>query len=166
VNIGRADYNDLVIADPSVSATHAKLQRRDAIWILTDLGSTNGTFVEGEQLTGEAPLSPGSTIKFGDVAAMFEPLDETMGTKPANRTRKMEQVIVPRSEPAAATPVPEPATPPEPAMPEPAAAAPRERPRPRRPIHHAPPRPKRPSTLTVVGLLILVAILAYLLSSY
>jgi hypothetical protein len=63
----------------------------------------------------------------------------------------MEQIVVSRPE--------------EPAVPEPA-APPRERQRPRRPIHHAPPRPKSPSTITVVGLLILVAILAYLLSSY
>src|SRR3954466_15205656 len=50
VNIGRGDYNDVVIADPSVSTMHAKLQRRESIWILTDTGSTNGTFVEGERL--------------------------------------------------------------------------------------------------------------------
>jgi hypothetical protein len=42
----------------------------------------------------------------------------------------------------------------------------KQRARSRRPIHMAPPRPKSPSTLTVVGLLILVAILAYLLSIY
>ena len=59
VNIGRADFNDVVIADPSVSTSHAKLQRRDDIWMLTDLGSTNGTFVEGERLTGEVALGPG-----------------------------------------------------------------------------------------------------------
>ena len=63
-NIGRGDYNDVVISDPSVSTMHAKLQRRDAIWILTDLGSTNGTFVEGEPLKGELPLGPGTTIRF------------------------------------------------------------------------------------------------------
>ena len=76
VNIGRADYNDLVIADPSVSTTHAKLQRKDDVWILTDLGSTNGTFVEGEPVTGETALTPGTTLRFGDVAALFEPHDE------------------------------------------------------------------------------------------
>ena len=38
MNIGRADYNDVVIADPSVSTSHAKLQRRDDVWVLTDLG--------------------------------------------------------------------------------------------------------------------------------
>ncbi len=76
VNVGRADYNDIVIADPSVSTTHAKLQRKDDVWVLTDLGSTNGTFVEGEPVTGETALTPGTTLRFGDVAALFEPHDE------------------------------------------------------------------------------------------
>jgi pSer/pThr/pTyr-binding forkhead associated (FHA) protein len=154
-NIGRGDYNDVVIADPSVSTMHAKLQRREAVWILTDLGSTNGTFVEGERLTGEMPLSPGTTIKFGDVAALFEPLDESLQPAPSDRTRMMGRIVAPESpssQPVSAA--------------EPAVETPRARPRPRRPIHNAPPRPKSPSTLTVVGLVILVAILAYLLSSY
>jgi pSer/pThr/pTyr-binding forkhead associated (FHA) protein len=150
VNIGRADYNDVVIADPSVSTMHAKLQRREAIWILSDLGSTNGTFVEGERLTGETPLSPGTTIKFGDVAALFEPLDESVRPEPGDRTRMMERIVTPEPSPLS-TDVPK--------------ETPRARPRPR-PIHVAPPRPKSPSTLTVAGLIILVAILAYLLSSY
>jgi pSer/pThr/pTyr-binding forkhead associated (FHA) protein len=165
VNIGRGDYNDVVIADPSVSTMHAKLQRREAIWILTDLGSTNGTFVEGERLTGEMPLSPGTTIKFGDVSALFEPLDEMVPAGKGKQTRMMERVEV------EAEPKPAPSSPAAAQQPLPAEASvaaepePRPRPRPRRPIHMAPPRPKSPSTLTVVGLLILVAILAYLLSS-
>jgi pSer/pThr/pTyr-binding forkhead associated (FHA) protein len=178
VNIGRGEYNDIVIADPSVSTMHAKLQRREAIWILTDLGSTNGTFVEGERLAGEMPLSPGTTIRFGDVSALFEPLDDSVPTPPVKRTRLMERVQVkatPAAEPASSRPpeaapprLAEPVSPrmAEPVTVEPEQEVPRPRPRPRRPIHMAPPRPKSPSTLTVVGLVILVAILAYLLSSY
>jgi pSer/pThr/pTyr-binding forkhead associated (FHA) protein len=151
VNIGRGDYNDIVIADPSVSTMHAKLQRREDVWILTDLGSTNGTFIEGEQLSGEQPLGPGTTIRFGDIAALFEPLDDNVPAARSSGTRVMEKLDV-ESPPAAR---------PTPAAPEP------ERPKPerRRPIHVAPPRPKAPSTIMVVGLVILVAILAYLLAS-
>jgi pSer/pThr/pTyr-binding forkhead associated (FHA) protein len=169
-NIGRGDYNDVVIADPSVSTMHAKLQRRDAVWVLTDLGSTNGTFVEGERLTGEAPLGPGTTLRFGDVSALFEPLDESVPAPKVNNTRMMPRVDVDASRP---DPVAQPTAPaaqptaaavePDQPVPPPAEAS---RPRPRRPIHVAPPRPKSPSTLTVVGLLILIAILAYLLSTY
>jgi pSer/pThr/pTyr-binding forkhead associated (FHA) protein len=150
VNIGRGDYNDVVIADPSVSTMHAKLQRREAIWILTDLGSTNGTFVEGEPLKGELPLSPGTTIRFGDVLALFEPLDDKVPAGRAAGTQIMNKVEAKLASPAQSEPAPE---------------AERPRPRPRRPIRVAPLRPKAPSTLMVVGLVILVAILAYLLSS-
>jgi pSer/pThr/pTyr-binding forkhead associated (FHA) protein len=165
VNIGRGDYNDVVIADPSVSTMHAKLQRRDSVWVLTDLGSTNGTYVEGERLTGEAPLGPGTTLKFGDVAALFEPLDVSTSPARPDSTRMM-----PRLDPE--PPPPAPAAPSQPVRKDAVPAVDsnsetsRPRPKPRRPIHMAPPRPKSPSTLTVVGLVILVAILAYLLTSY
>src|SRR6188508_1915243 len=164
-NIGRGDYNDVVIGDPSVSTMHAKLQRRDAVWILTDLGSTNGTFVEGERLTGEAPLGPGTTLKFGDVSALFEPLDDSVPAPKASSTHMMPRIEV--ESPRAAPPAPPVASPADPdqSMAQ-MTEAPQPRPRPRRPIHVATPRPKSPSTIMVVGLLILIAILAYLLSTY
>jgi pSer/pThr/pTyr-binding forkhead associated (FHA) protein len=158
VNIGRGDYNDILISDPSVSTMHAKLQRREAVWVLTDLGSTNGTFVEGERLTGEQPLTPGTTIRFGEVSALFEPLDDDAPVTSADGTRVMDRV----------DPAPAPARAPSPppgAIPAAAAGTISSAPRSRRPIHVAPPRPKAPSTILVLGLVILVAILAYLLSS-
>jgi pSer/pThr/pTyr-binding forkhead associated (FHA) protein len=103
VNIGRADYNDVVLPEPSVSTAHAKLQRRDGVWVLADLGSTNGTFVENEPVTDETPLTPGATIKFGEVAVLFEPADETMDA-PAAGTRLMPRIDAepgPSGEPAA-----------------------------------------------------------------
>ncbi|MGH7510201.1 MAG: FHA domain-containing protein [Gemmatimonadales bacterium] len=145
VNVGRGDYNDVVIADPSVSTMHAKLQRREAIWILTDLGSTNGTFVEGERLTGEAPLGPGTTLRFGDVTALFEPLDDDVPAARTHHTRLMDRVDVPAEKAA------------------PEARA--ERPRPRRPLRMPPPRPSGPPPLVVMGLLVLLVVLAYLLLS-
>lgn len=148
VNIGRGDYNDIVIGDPSVSTMHAKLQRREAIWILTDLGSTNGTFVEGERLSGETPLTPGTTLRFGDVIALFEPLDEKVAAKRTGSTR-----LMPRLE--AVAPAPDPRQQDE-----------KPRPRaPRRPIRMATPRPKGPSATLVTSLLVLMAFLAYLLLS-
>jgi pSer/pThr/pTyr-binding forkhead associated (FHA) protein len=147
VNIGRGDYNDIVIGDPSVSTMHAKLQRREAIWILTDLGSTNGTFVEGEPLSGEMPLSPGTILRFGDVIALFEPLDEKVPAGRTGSTRLMDRIV---TEPAA--------------DPRPPAVKPRPLP-PRRPIRMATPRPKGPSAFLVTSLLVLMAVLAYLLLS-
>ncbi len=103
VNIGRADYNDIVLPESSVSTSHAKLQRRDGVWVVTDLGSTNGTTVDGETVTGELPLSPGATIRFGEVAVLFEPMDAGADGPPSG-TRVMPRVDAP--EPATPEPVP------------------------------------------------------------
>lgn len=144
VNIGRADYNDVVIAEPSVSTTHAKLQRRDEVWVLSDLGSTNGTYVEGEPVTGETALTPGTTLRFGEVAVLFEPLDDHPAA-PLPGTRVMERVDVP---PAGAPPSGEPAAP--------------EESRPiRRPIRASAPRPSGPPAWLIVLLLLAAALAAW-----
>ena len=129
VNIGRADYNDLVIPDESVSTTHAKLQRREGVWVLVDLDSTNGTFIDGDQIKGDAPLAPGATVRFGDISAVFEPTDDAAAVAKGGATRVMAQMIMspapaatPPTRPAPAVPaVPAPA---KPAAPKPAAAKP------------------------------------------
>lgn len=143
VNIGRADYNDIVIGEASVSTTHAKLQRRDDIWVLTDLGSTNGTFVEGEPVTGETALTPGTTLRFGDVAVLFEPVDLPSVPSPA-ATRPLERVET------------------APPLPEAEPAPPVER-VPRRPIRAAVPRPTGPPVWLIVLLVIAAAAIAYVL---
>jgi pSer/pThr/pTyr-binding forkhead associated (FHA) protein len=145
VNVGRADYNDVVIAEPSVSSTHAKLQRRDDVWIITDLGSTNGTYVEGEAVTGETPVLAGSTIKFGDVTAMFEPHDQPRGDS-APPTRTMERVDAESPVPAEAETQP--------------AAEPR---RPRRTIRAAAPKPSGPPLWLIALLVLIGVVVAYLL---
>jgi hypothetical protein len=102
VNIGRADYNDLVLPEPSVSSSHAKLQRREGIWVLSDLGSTNGTFVDGERVTDETPLGPGATIRFGEVTTLFESTDDTTGIQQRVGTRMVQGL--PPAPPATVTP--------------------------------------------------------------
>jgi len=92
VNIGRADYNDLVIPDDSVSSQHAKLTRREGVWILTDLGSTNGTLVDGEKVAEDVPIAPGAFVRFGDVQLVFEPTDDDAGVSKAQGTRAMSAV--------------------------------------------------------------------------
>src|SRR5437667_7619621 len=133
VNIGRADYNDLVLPDESVSTTHAKLQRREGVWVLVDLDSTNGTFIDGDRIKGEAPLTPGATVRFGDVSLVFEPTDDGVGVAKGGGTRVIEQMVMspapaPAPAPARAAPLPPtkpaPAVPAAPAKPKPAAAKP------------------------------------------
>jgi len=111
VNIGRADYNDLVLPDESVSTSHAKLQRREGVWVLVDLDSTNGTFIDGDQIKGDAPLAPGATVRFGDISLVFEPTDDAAAVGKGGGTRVMEQMIMspPPTRPAPAVPAPAPA---------------------------------------------------------
>jgi pSer/pThr/pTyr-binding forkhead associated (FHA) protein len=73
-HVGRAAHNDVVIVDESVSETHAKLQRRDDIWYLMDLDSTNGTYAGGGRLFSEFRLTPGCDVRFGGVKTTFRPL--------------------------------------------------------------------------------------------
>jgi len=110
VNIGRADYNDLVIPDESVSTQHAKLQRREAVWILSDLGSTNGTFVDGEQISTDVPLSPGTVVRFGEVSVLFDPSDDKAAVSHPSGTKVMGAVSTPTPPPP--PPAPRQAAPP------------------------------------------------------
>ncbi len=104
INIGRADYNDVVLPDESVSTSHAKLQRREGVWILTDVESTNGTFVDGERVQGDAPLAPGAMVRFGDVQLVFEPTDDAMGVAKGGGTKMIEAFKAPAPAPKAAPP--------------------------------------------------------------
>jgi pSer/pThr/pTyr-binding forkhead associated (FHA) protein len=135
VNIGRADYNDLVFPDESVSTTHAKLQRREGVWVLVDLDSTNGTFVDGERIKGEVPLAPGATVRLGEIGLVFEPTDDAAGVAKGGGTRMMEVMkpALPKRPsapaPAPARPAARPSAPAKPA-PKPAAAKPKPKPPP------------------------------------
>ena len=95
VNVGRAEYNDIVLSDDSVSTTHAKLQRREGIWVVVDLESTNGTLVDGERVRGEAPLAPGAYVRFGEVQTLFVPADETVDPAKGNSTSLMGAIRLP-----------------------------------------------------------------------
>src|SRR5213082_2614398 len=157
VNLGRADYNDIVLPDPSISTSHAKLQRREGVWVLVDLDSTNGTFVEGERVKGEAPLGPGAMVRLGDVQLLFEPVDEKQGVLKGGGTQVLRapHSPAPAPPPAPAAPPGPPASPARPAPPPPAAAPPRPgaaapgparpgtKPAPRRPVAQQPPPPKK-----------------------
>jgi pSer/pThr/pTyr-binding forkhead associated (FHA) protein len=95
VNVGRAEYNDIVLPDDSVSTTHAKLQRREGIWVLVDLESTNGTMVDGERVSGEVPLAPGALIRFGEIRTIFEPTDDTIDAQKGSSTRLIDAIRLP-----------------------------------------------------------------------
>ncbi|HEX4474685.1 MAG TPA: FHA domain-containing protein, partial [Polyangiaceae bacterium] len=64
--IGKADDNELVLGDDTVSRHHCELVREGSAVRVRDLGSTNGTRVDGTRVT-DALLSPGAVLKVGEV---------------------------------------------------------------------------------------------------
>ena len=69
--IGRKHEGELVVLASSVSREHAELVKKDAGWHIRDLGSRNGTFVDGARAQGRNPLAARTVIKIGDVALWF-----------------------------------------------------------------------------------------------
>lgn len=73
IKIGRVKEMDIVIDNMSVSRTQAEIVKQgDGAWIVRDSGSSNGTFVNGEKLSGDRPLSPGDEISMGKYSVLFE----------------------------------------------------------------------------------------------
>ncbi len=84
--IGRASDNPVSIPDTSVSRKHALLRKTDTGWALSDLGSGNGTLLNGDALNDETPLNDGDVITMGDTELRFAAgaSEEVSGGNPAD----------------------------------------------------------------------------------
>jgi FHA domain len=73
LTVGRSEQNDVELrGDDFASAEHARFEpRRDGVW-LTDVGSTNGTFVNGARLERSRKLAPGDRIRIGATDLRFD----------------------------------------------------------------------------------------------
>ena len=70
VRVGRAADNDLVVSQPRVSRYHAQLRQVESTWLVYDLESTNGTFVDGLRVAATHPVRLSAatrTLRLGDV---------------------------------------------------------------------------------------------------
>ena len=65
--IGRGPDNSIVLSDGFVSTNHAALSFRDGSWWLSDLGSRNGTWVNGQKVTGEVRIGHGDVVSVGQI---------------------------------------------------------------------------------------------------
>jgi hypothetical protein len=65
--LGRAERAEMVVADSAVSAEHARVTRIGDDWIVSDLGSTNGTLVNDARVDGQARLKHGDVLSLGGV---------------------------------------------------------------------------------------------------
>jgi FHA domain len=73
ITIGRAEDSTLVITDDYASARHARLVPRDGQWILEDLGSTNGTYLDRSKVSGPTPVPLGVPIRIGRTSLELRP---------------------------------------------------------------------------------------------
>jgi hypothetical protein len=72
LKIGRSAPADIVLADPRVSRSHCLVELAGEELKITDLNSTNGTFVDGERVDGVAMLAVGSLLRVGNICFKHE----------------------------------------------------------------------------------------------
>lgn len=68
ITVGRLDSCTVTLDDTYVSQMHARLYPRDGQWLVEDLGSTNGTYLNRIKVTGPSPIAVGDEIKIGKTA--------------------------------------------------------------------------------------------------
>lgn len=100
LTLGKDEANDICIAnDPSVSHLHMVLERYGASWVVRDLGSSNGTYLNGERILGEKQLRDGDELKIGSTSITFK-ADSTSPTvtqkaQPAPElTRREKEILI------------------------------------------------------------------------
>jgi pSer/pThr/pTyr-binding forkhead associated (FHA) protein len=109
ITIGRDPSADIVINIPEVSRKHARLRQETGGFVLEDLGSTNGTFVNGQRLSSPHSLRHGDTIMLGEAVALgYEsatPQYDPNATIVSSSTPSADQTVL-AQEPAAQPPPP------------------------------------------------------------
>jgi pSer/pThr/pTyr-binding forkhead associated (FHA) protein len=80
--IGRSVDCDIVIASKSISRENSRIRREGRHWFVEDLGSTNGTYLNGERILTPMNLRDGDSIKVGDVTFIFHDPDTTTRENP------------------------------------------------------------------------------------
>lgn len=112
--IGRDSTNGVVINDAEISRKHSRLTFQGGKYVLEDLGSTNGTFVNGQRLAGPAVLKSGDVVSLGEqIVLMYDALSVDAGATVISSRKSASAPVVPPPAPAqvAAPPPPSYSTP-------------------------------------------------------
>jgi FHA domain len=103
--IGRDSSNGVAINDAEISRKHSRLSFQGGKYVLEDLGSTNGTFVNGQRLAGPVVLKPGDVISLGEqIVLMYDAINIDPGVTVAV-SRKAVNAAMPPSVQSATPPV-------------------------------------------------------------
>jgi pSer/pThr/pTyr-binding forkhead associated (FHA) protein len=89
--IGRVEDNTFQIAQPSVSSHHCEVLLRGNEVVIKDLNSTNGTFINNQQITGEAVLKSGQVLRLGQVEMRLD-----AGAPPAAKRSADSTLAIPK----------------------------------------------------------------------
>jgi hypothetical protein len=95
--IGRERDNDLTLTDPRVSRYHALIELVEDRWAVRDLGSVNGTYVNGQLISGAHPLKPDDRITVGDTAMVFQPSRVRVGVSTPSPAPRPQPPVPARS---------------------------------------------------------------------
>lgn len=99
--IGKREGNDFILSDKTVSRNHLEIEYTSDSFLLRDMQSTNGTYVNGTKVK-EAYLAPGDVIKLGNTSIEFQAFSETAKIEPSSnesfgsmvaKSRKMRQIF-------------------------------------------------------------------------
>lgn len=72
IRLGRGSGSDIILQTSQASRQHAEISQQGNQFFIRDLGSTNGTFVNNQQVTAPRPLQPGDQVRIGDVVLAFD----------------------------------------------------------------------------------------------
>ncbi len=99
--IGRDPSNGVAINDAEISRKHSRLTFQGGKYVLEDLGSTNGTFVNGQRLAGPVVLKPGDVISLGEqIVLMYDAINQDPGATVVV-ARKAVRPEAPHAQPSA-----------------------------------------------------------------
>ncbi len=111
ITIGREAGNTIIINDAEVSRKHTQLMLQGGKYVLSDIGSTNGTFVNGQRITGQHVLVPGEVISLGEqINLLFESLVQ-VDPNATMLSSSARPAVAPRPAAPAPAPAPVPAQP-------------------------------------------------------
>ena len=95
ITIGRSHDNTIQLNDPSVSSQHCRFVRSGETYTVNDLGSTNGSFVNGMQVTETIEIHPKDIVQLGDMEIIFDAPELLQGNDYAERTTTTGIIVKP-----------------------------------------------------------------------